>query len=238
MRKQCWQNSVRIYAEIMSTIFSKDLCGNNVDNFQKGFMWKQYRQFLVRIYGEIALTKFSKITEIKDHEGQLWKDQRSKRSNDQRSAKFKGQRSKKLTSDHKVNFPKDQRSKVQRSNQVFELSSKKNGAAVWINFRRRNWFKLAHDVFWVRCTFEETAGFWQKSTIKSSTFMLTGWIHPVRRMSSLEESIVNNSWLAWYCQSKESSTLIKWLCNYSTVQWITAQSQLSSLERRYWDRSM
>ena len=65
-------------------------------------------------------------------EGQLWKDQTIK---DQPGSKFNDQRSKikkKLTSDHKVNFPKDQ-----RSNQVFELSSK-NGAVLHARNPREN----------------------------------------------------------------------------------------------------
>ena len=75
----------------------------------------------------------STFAKIKDQKDQLLKDQRSKRSRDQRSTKFKGQRSKvkdqkKLTSDQEVNFWKVQRSKNQRSNQLFELSSRKTGA--------------------------------------------------------------------------------------------------------------
>ena len=31
------ENSVKFYAEIMSAKFSKDFCGNNVDEIQKGF---------------------------------------------------------------------------------------------------------------------------------------------------------------------------------------------------------
>ena len=34
--------------------------------------------------------------------------------------------------------------------------------------RVSNWFKLAHGIFWVRCTFEKTAGFWQKWTPERS----------------------------------------------------------------------
>ena len=34
--------------------------------------------------------------------------------------------------------------------------------------RVSNWFKLAHGIFWVRCTFEKTAGVWQKWTPERS----------------------------------------------------------------------
>ena len=76
----------------------------------------------------------STFAKIKDQKDQRLKDQRSKRSRDQRSTKFKGERSKvkdqkKLTSGQEVNFWKVQRSKDQRSNQLFELSSRKTGDA-------------------------------------------------------------------------------------------------------------
>ena len=40
----------------MSTKFSQDLCGNNVDKTQSGFMRKNCRQNSVRVYAEIMLT--------------------------------------------------------------------------------------------------------------------------------------------------------------------------------------
>ena len=107
-------NSVRIYAEKLSTNFIKDLQGNHS------------KQIPLR----------SKVKQIKDHADQLLKRSKIKKINFEKikDQKIKGQQSskvkdqKKLNSDQEVNFQKVQRSKVQRSDQVFELSSKKTGA--------------------------------------------------------------------------------------------------------------
>ena len=86
-------NSVRIYAEKLSTKFIKDLQGNHS------------KQIPLR----------SKVKQIKDHADQLLKRSKIKKINfekikDQKDQKIKGQQSskvkdqKKLTSDQEVNF--------------------------------------------------------------------------------------------------------------------------------------